>query len=183
MTFQPLDLQLVCHPAGTDPRVRDLRVAVTRDGRGGLMLQYRLRGDLAGLRIPRAGSTLPPERLWAHTCFELFVAGAGAAGYREFNFSPNGQWMQFDFAGYRQPIPSVPASAPVLAVTEADDALELVVHLGAELLPGGNLRVGLSAVVERRDGGHTYWALRHPADQPDFHHREGFALALKDLMP
>jgi hypothetical protein len=34
-------------------------------------------------------------------------------------------------------------------------------------------------VVEHVDGSHRYWALRHPSGQPDFHHREGFALALK----
>ena len=71
-----------------------------------LVIRYRLDGDLAALRVPDPATPLPPERLWAHTCFELFVAQAGVAGYREFNFSPNGQWMRFDFADYRQRIAS-----------------------------------------------------------------------------
>ena len=35
----------------------------------------------------------------------------------------------------------------------------------------------LLAVIEAIDG-FSYWALRHPADKPDFHNTEGFALLL-----
>ena len=40
------------------------------------------------------------------------------------------------------------------------------------------LRIALAAVVEARDGSRSYWALRHPAPSPDFHHANGFAIAL-----
>jgi hypothetical protein len=70
-------------------------VTVAREADGGLDVRYRLEGALDGLRIPAGG--LPVERLWAHTCFELFVMAEGGEAYREFNFSPNGQWMRFDF--------------------------------------------------------------------------------------
>jgi hypothetical protein len=39
--------------------------------------------------------------------------------------------------------------------------------------------VGLSAVIEEVDGSKSYWALRHPPGQPDFHHRDCFALRLE----
>ena len=38
-----------------------------------------------------------------------------------------------------------------------------------------SLRIGLAAVIESSDG-HSYWALRHPLDKPDFHNADGFAL-------
>ena len=38
------------------------------------------------------------------------------------------------------------------------------------------LRLGLAAVIEASDGTRSYWALRHPAGQPDFHHADAFAL-------
>ena len=60
---------------------------------------------------------------------------------------------------------------------------ELAVRLGAHHLPPGELCVGLTAVVESAGGRHSYWSLRHPAGQPDFHHREGFALALRVPTP
>jgi hypothetical protein len=37
----------------------------------------------------------------------------------------------------------------------------------------------LTAVVEDAHGRRSYWALRHPAGGPDFHHRDGFALVLE----
>ena len=150
---------------------------------GWLALVWRLAGDLAALRIPGAATALPPERLWAHTCFEAFVGTPGEAAYREFNFSPNGQWMRFDFCGYRQRVESPVLPAPQITPRLAGDVLELAVRLGAEQLPPGELCVGLTAVVESADGRHSYWSLRHPAGQPDFHHREGFALALRVPTP
>ncbi len=179
-TLEPLSL--VCHPAQPDGAVGGIAVMLTR-GPEGVALRYRLDGDVAALRVPDAATPLPPERLWAHTCFELFIAEAGAAGYREFNFSPNGQWMRFDFADYRQRIASPAGAAPCIETRRTGEGLELQVHLDVEQLPPGDLVIGITAVVEHADGHHTYWALRHPAAQPDFHHRDGFALALKAVNP
>jgi hypothetical protein len=173
---------LVCHPACAADGVRGVRVALARD-EAGLALAYQLDADPAALRIPAPGTELPRERLWAHTCFEVFVARAGAAGYREFNFSPSGQWMRFDFADYRSPISSPTGPAPRLSQARTAQSLEMAVELEPALLPGADLCLGLTAVVEHADGRHSYWALRHPADRPDFHHREGFALALKAAQP
>jgi hypothetical protein len=41
------------------------------------------------------------------------------------------------------------------------------------------LRLGLSAVIESCNGSLSYWALRHPAGKPDFHHADAFALGLE----
>ena len=174
---------LVCHPAAPDACVRAIGVSARREADGALLLAYRLDGDPGALRIPDRATALPPERLWAHTCFELFVTVDGERAYREFNFSPNGQWMRFDFDDYRQRIASPAGPAPQISLREPSRCLELSVRLPAELLPAGDLLVGLTAVVEHADGSHRYWALRHPAGQPDFHHRDGFALALKAPTP
>lgn len=180
---EPLELRsLVCHPALPDGTVSGIAVTLAA-GSDGLVIRYRLDGDLAALRVPDPATPLPPERLWAHTCFELFVAQAGVAGYREFNFSPNGQWVRFDFADYRQRIASPASPAPRIETRRDAAGLELDVALGVEQFPPGDLLIGLTAVVEHADGSHAYWALRHPAAQPDFHHRDGFALALKAVNP
>ena len=177
------DLALVCHPDSPEPAVRALVAGARMLPDGGLALVWRLSGELAALRIPDAATRLPPERLWAHTCFEVFVGTPGEAAYREFNFSPNGQWMRFDFCGYRQRVESPVLPAPQITPRLAGDVLELAVRLGAEQLPPGELCVGLTAVVESVGGRHSYWSLRHPAGQPDFHHREGLALALRVPTP
>ena len=40
------------------------------------------------------------------------------------------------------------------------------------------LRLGLSAVIEDKAQVLSYWALKHPAEKPDFHHAAGFVVAL-----
>ena len=177
------DLALLCHPDSPEAAVRALAAGARVLPDGGLALVWRLDADLAALRIPDAATPLPPERLWAHTCFEAFVATPGSAAYREFNFSPNGQWMHFDFCGHRLRVESPPLPAPPIDVRRGDGWLALRVCLAPRHLPAGALCVGLTAVVEAADGRHSYWSLRHPAGQPDFHHREGFALALRVPTP
>lgn len=157
--------------------------SLTRLPDGGLSLSWRLEGDIDGVRVPAAGSALPRERLWAHTCCELFVARKGGEAYREFNFSPGGQWMAFDFSTYRQRAVDPQLPAPRLSLSRERAALTLAVALPAACLPAGACRLALTAVVELADGSHRYWALRHPPGRPDFHHRDGFALVLKGPTP
>jgi hypothetical protein len=45
-----------------------------------------------------------------------------------------------------------------------------------KLSPNG--RVGVSAILEDRDGTKSYWALAHPPGKPDFHDPACFALEL-----
>jgi hypothetical protein len=45
------------------------------------------------------------------------------------------------------------------------------------------LRLGLSAVIERADGGHSSWALAHPGERPDFHDPAGFVLRIERTPP
>ena len=179
----PAALALHCHPDSADAAVRLLTVTLGREAGGAVLLDWRLDGELAALCIPDATQTLPPERLWAHTCFELFVAACGESAYREFNFSPGGQWMRFDFSDYRQRVASPAGPAPMIAVSRSPGALSMAVRLPAEHLPAGDLAIGLTAVVEHADGSHCYWALSHPAGRPDFHHRDGFAVVLKASTP
>lgn len=134
------------------------------------------------LPVPLTGAGRADE-LWRHTCFEVFVVARGSGEYREFNFSPSGEWAAYAFTAYR-------AGMTVLALPRgperrwqcAADRLELTATLPAEALPAdeGGLRLALSAVIEEQSGTISYWALkhaaRHPAGQPDFHHPESFAL-------
>ncbi|MFN7122054.1 MAG: DOMON-like domain-containing protein [Hydrogenophaga sp.] len=143
---------------------------------------YTLTGDTAALRIPPATTPGPADGLWQHTCFEAFVAAEGDAAYREFNFSPSGQWAAYRFAGERQrdtsPAPDLPAPVMQRAITPTQ--LTLDVHLPRAALPSPaqHLVLALCAVVEEHDGRLSYWALQHPQARPDFHHPAGRALRL-----
>ena len=187
-------MHLVCHPA--TPCAQDLQLTVSLalagavtghdEASAGLLLRYQLTGDLAALSVPAPTSPGAADGLWQHTCFEAFVAVAGEAAYREFNFSPSGQWAAYRFCGERVRDTAAEASQlpvePLMEISLEPHALVLQVWLAHSALPvpqaGQTLQLGLSAVVEDPQSRLSYWALTHPAAQPDFHHRGGLALSL-----
>jgi hypothetical protein len=72
---------------------------------------------------------------------------------------------------------------PAARWQQTADELTLAVDFRMDDLPGPPgprppvaVRVALAAIVEDDQGTLTYWALRHPAGKPDFHHAEAFAL-------
>ncbi|AOF86084.1 hypothetical protein BSY239_1565 [Hydrogenophaga sp. RAC07] len=148
----------------------------------GLRLVYALSGDIAGLRIPSATTPGQADGLWQHTCLEAFVAAEGDAAYREFNFSPSGQWAGYRFAGERQrdtsPAPDLPAPAMQFAITPTCLTLDVHLPLAALPSPAQHLALALCAVIEEHDGRLSYWALQHPQARPDFHHPAGHSLRL-----
>lgn len=183
----------MCHPATPCAHELQLTVslalagAVTDAGASaGLLLRYQLTGEVSALNVPAPTLPRASDGLWQHTCFEAFVAVPGEAAYREFNFSPSGQWAAYRFGGERVRDTVAEASQlpfePLIEVTREPHKLVQEVWIARSALPvpktGQTLQLGLSAVLEDTRGRLSYWALTHPAAQPDFHHRGGFALTL-----
>lgn len=153
---------------------------------GGALFEFRLEhAALARLALPpqdAAGGAA--DGLWQHTCFEVFLGLPDDPAYREFNFSPGGDWAVYDFLSQRQPNPAFRFDGTVQIRCERSDerfVLEAVVPAQAMPLaaPGTELLASLCAVLEREDGTLEYWAVQHSGAQPDFHARESFVLMLK----
>jgi hypothetical protein len=174
--------RLICHPATPAPAVRSVEATIRANPDGSIALFYCLRGDIVRLRIPEDCAPERMDQLWEHTCFEAFIAVCGESAYREFNFSPSGQWAAYAFKDYRQAMNELPAIAPPsIATRRFAGRIEVDVVLPAQSLPSGRRpwQIGISAVIEEADtvdGSHSYWALRHPSPRPDFHHRDAFML-------
>jgi hypothetical protein len=175
---------LVSHPTTVSRAVQGIEVRVhwTRDG--ALALRYVLRGDIMRVRIPSARPPRRTDRLWEHTCFEAFISVKGRSAYREFNFSPSGEWAAYAFPSYRQTAPLENNTfQPDITVHMGGGSLTLDVNVSQHLLPEilrqALLRLGLCAVIEEEPRRLTYWALRHPPGKPDFHHAHGFMLELE----
>ena len=179
-----LRLQLAPHPGTPCPAVHSLSVEVGRTAAGALCLAYRLAGDVAALRLPPASANpQPSDGLWRHTCFEAFLGPVPATAYREFNFSPSGDWAVYDFAQERVRADAAPApAAPSLRFSQQGDALMLTAATPLTPAPwpapAADTLLGLSAVIESADGQLSYWALAHPRPQPDFHTRAGWTARL-----
>ena len=177
---------LTPHPRTPTDVVQAIEVHVDRRSGGALAVEYRLVGDLARMRIPEPRPPRVAERLWQHTCCELFVRRAGAAAYHEFNFAPSGEWAGYAFDDYREGARLLDASVdPQVIARREPHALELEAVIALDrlspLLARAGLALAITAVVEDRDGVLSYWALAHPADKPDFHHRNAFVLELDEI--
>lgn len=169
---------LHCHPSTTCKSLTRIDVRLSVLPGIGMRLAYVLHGSIASLTLPASSSGFA-DGLWRHTCFEMFLGVHGDAHYREFNFSPSGQWACYDFRAYREGMASQSALVPPqLEHNLAEDRFEFVVDMPVGLLsgacPGVYDEIGITAIVEEMDGSMSYWALSHPRAQPDFHDRAGF---------
>jgi hypothetical protein len=167
------------HPDTRASTVDSISVAIDFLPDGKLQLVYRLHGKIDALRLPSVAARSRADGLWRHTCCEAFINMPDSKAYREFNFSPSGQWQAYTFSNYRVGGLLEPAADPRIHSQSLPSQYILQATLQPEDLPHGTTpRLGLSAVIETCDGEISYWALRHPPGKPDFHHPDTFDLEL-----
>lgn len=175
--------ELVAHPQSTPGAVTSIRVGIGREDPEILFAMFKLEGDLGRIRsIGQTETVGRADNLWRTTCFECFIRDAGKAVYREFNLAPCGDWAAYDFASYREGMTSAETARPWGGIEYADRSitLEAFLRFPTETRPRRTFdwQIGLSAVIEEKDGTKSYWALAHPPGPPDFHHPDCFALEL-----
>jgi hypothetical protein len=174
---------LKIHPDSRGAAAIDIEVHAARPQPGSLALRYIVTGNVSDLRMPPVAAQTRADGLWRHTCFEAFVRVSPGAAYYEFNFAPSMQWAAYRFSGYRSGRSDVSdVRPPHLEARATAASYELLASLEtAEMsdLPSDvPWQLALSAVIEETSGRKSYWALAHPSGQPDFHHRDCFALDL-----
>lgn len=161
------------HPAYPPSAVHGVAVRLARRG-ATLHLSYRIDG--AGrVDWPPVAPPARADALWQATCFELFVLLDDDGRYVEFNFSPSTRWAAYAFDDYRTGMADLPLAAPPVVArtaTGADVALDLAV------LPHGEPRISVTAVIVEEGGVKSFWSLAHPPGVPDFHHAACFAARL-----
>jgi hypothetical protein len=170
---------LVPHPSTPAWSVRGVFVSVALRTDGAIALSFTVEGDIGRLCVPVSAGPRRTDGLWRHTCFEAFVMAGNGPGYCELNFAPSGEWAAYAFRRYREGEPLAVEVEPAIVVQNDRDRLQVdavaPVSCRARAGSGTPLRLALAAVLEDIDGRLSYWALRHPADRPDFHHPESFA--------
>jgi hypothetical protein len=171
------------HPLSQAAAVRALDVTVRRVAQDRLALNYRLLGDPGALRLPDPRPPVRADGLWQHSCFEAFIGHGAQGDYWEYNFSPSGAWAAYHFSAYREGMaPLMKGAPPHIVQQTGSESFELSVLLDLSWLARSSadagLRLGLAAVIETRARVLSYWALKHPAEKPDFHHPDSFVVAL-----
>jgi hypothetical protein len=107
------------------------------------------------------------DDLWQTTCFEAFLRPLGKKSYREWNFAPSGQWAAYDFTSTRKGRKNAEVADPYVRIEDNFTwwALGASIAVPADT----NWELGLSAVLEEKNGTKSCWALAHPGDKPNFH--------------
>ncbi len=145
-------------------------------------IHYNITGDLPRIVLPAAGTA--PERvdgLWEATCMEFFLSPRGRVDYWEFNLSPSGDWNVYRLDSYREGFRREPSIERLpFKFHRGPDALGLSLEcdLARVINPDIKIEAAITAVIKTADGKLSYWALKHPAGKPDFHHRESFVIEL-----
>jgi hypothetical protein len=129
--------------------------------------------NISRLVVPAPAEPGRADELWRSTCFELFVAGEGAA-YREYNFSPSGQWAAYEFDDYRSGMRHIDAQIETELYQE-NNILQFSAEIRTEF--ANPAHVGLTAVIEETDRHIRYWSTAFAPGKPDFH-----AAAVRSLL-
>jgi hypothetical protein len=176
-----MQFNLVHHPA--TPPVEPLKVWASVDHAASLgsvastNIWFGVGAPAVRFVIPEPAEPERTEELWQTTCFEAFLRIPGVDAYREWNLAPSGRWAAYDFAKYREGRTNPDVAAPYIRVEDNLTwwALGATIPVEADAV----WALGLSAVLEERDGTKSYWALAHPlGDKPDFHAADCFAASL-----
>ena len=171
---------LVAHPDTAPSSVSSVTVQLAWGVSGDIWVEFMI-APIEEVALPEASSAKRASNLWQSTCFEVFLKYAGQERYFEFNLSPSQEWAAYAFDSYRSGMHDHPV--------KFDPEIEIMVDGGrshfwlATDLPlpepqNPAFRLGLSTVIEEKDGRKSYWALAHPEGPPDFHHDTCFAASL-----
>ncbi|WII73729.1 DOMON-like domain-containing protein [Bdellovibrio sp. 22V] len=140
-----------------------------------LACDFHLQGDLTKIIWPKDTSPQRQDELWKHTCLEVFFAAGSRPQdpYIEINCAPNGSWNAYSFSSYREGM--APANITVrLGHHEVDSHQARFQFDISSETPVTATLVGLTAVIEFKDEGVSYWSLHHPLPTANFHDKQGW---------
>lgn len=177
-----MQLNLIPHPA-TPPGLREMKVWASVDHAASLSavattnIWFGIGAPADRFVISESDEPSRANELWKTTCFEAFLRALGQEAYREWNFAPSGDWAAYDFSGYREGM--TPAEVDTPPYVRMEDNFTWWALGAAIAVPADtNWELGLSAVLEEKDGTKSYWALAHSGEKPDFHAPGCFAAHL-----
>jgi hypothetical protein len=187
----PVRLPLQRHPDTPCGAVTAIEAEVSRLAPRRLLVRFFMAGDRRHISWPELPDPAQwTDGLWQHSCFEAFLRPEGGGTYYEFNLAPSLHWAAYRFSGYRSGMEAVREVGPPRGDAPApegrtDFAFSATLELErlAALPLDRPWHLGLSAIIEEKNGRLSYWALAHPPGKPDFHHPDCFRFELPAARP
>ena len=173
-----MQLTLVPHPQTppAEPPFKlwaNVELAAAFGAVGTLNIWFGIDAPASRFLLPDIADDRRTDELWKATCFEAFLKIDDELSYREWNFAPSGQWAAYDFTDTREGMANADVGAPPYIRME-DNLTWWTLGATISVEAGRAWNLGLSAVIEEKDGTKSYWALSHPSENPDFHHPDCF---------
>jgi hypothetical protein len=178
--LSPKTFALIPYPAPNIPAI-EIKGRVSRHDNI-LSIHYMVNGNIEDILVPALSTLARKDELWKMTCFEFFLAEPSSPEYWEFNLSPSGEWNVYHMDAYRRMGFREETSISQLPFEfkQSDNyfSLDITVDLTPILPSEPNIQLGITAIIQTKDGTEIYWALDHPGTQADFHLRESFLVNL-----
>lgn len=142
-----------------------------------LTVEFQVKDPNHSIKWPsKQNLAVRADDLWKTTCLETFFSSGktNEDAYVETNCSPNGNWNAYSFTRYREGM--TPSSEIHVELKEIQD--ESKTPLSVFLLeirstePLKIKSISTTMVIEYITGEKSYWALRHPSPNADFHNKE-----------
>jgi hypothetical protein len=169
--------QLLPHQSTSEVGVERVSANIMNIGPDAFEIEFNV-FSANGILVPAETDAVRTDGLWQTTCFEVFFHSEDAA-YIEFNLSPSFAWAAYQFDSYREGMRDLALSfAPEIEITGGGGSQHFFLFAELPRVSGFDDRLSLSAVIEEIDGTKSCWALKHPPGNPDFHHKDCFALKL-----
>jgi hypothetical protein len=174
---------LIPYPARVLPKIHIMGGINRAQNR--LSIRYVVNGEIENILLPALANPTRKHDLWKATCFEFFAAIKEQPGYWEFNLSPSSDWNVYAMDAYRQVNMREEIAFPQLPFefkkTSEQYSLNISIDLNSILQPEQSLQIGITTIIQNKDGTESHWALAHPGAptaQADFYLRESFVIEL-----
>lgn len=153
-----------------------------------LKVSYRLTGPVSEILWPKEDAPgLELERdqkIWEHTCFELFLGTSLSPNYYEWNFSSTKKWGHFRFESYRKTEGDTlfPGGIQKIEFKREVNSANLIAEIDLSQLPAiaqalqskTPLLVSATVILESKKGEKSHWAFSHQDSVPNFHQPSSF---------
>ncbi len=143
-----------------------------------LTIHYQVFGDFDKIQIPTVKKQpYRADNLWQNTCFEFFLGLVNSPIYWEFNRSPSRNWNIYSFSHYREGMKPEKAfsSLPFPFTKESDHlSVQIKMRLDNIIKNPEDIEMGITVVIKDDDDNISYWAIKHTANEADFHQRDSF---------
>ena len=172
---------LISYPAPNPPAIEITGIATRQEDH--LSIHYDVRGDVEIIHFPAFATPARKDDLWKATCFEFFLTIPDLPEYWEFNMSPSSEWNVYRMDAYRRIGFREETAISQLPFDFRKDnngyTFDVSVDMSPIIQSEQNIQIGITAIIQTKDGDETYWALVHPGKQADFHLRESFILEIQ----